>query len=548
MISRISITGVLLLLLVLCGCNNDFPEGPKTGISLADTLSMTDIDLNMLLPVVIPNAGNQEWKMVQYPNWLWVDKKSGVLDNGRTTLKLTHNPNIVNYNFGYSYAPIIIYVKGIGYVEIPFVYGCFGRPTILYDSKSFDFSSVDRNTFTVNNNGYSGYFAWYILSKPDWLNVSATSGLVYADKSLDLVMTPNKTNMELGNYQGKVIIATNSTTGYIEFNVSMTLTQMIMGGTITPIAGNVIASEYNRSTDKMYILTKSPDKLIFVTGNTGEMKSLDLPYIPTCANYSEDGKNVIVGFTSNQLCNIDVDNNVITKTVPIDCSACSVVYGDNNWLYVATAETQKLRSVNLNTNQSIQTKFVLRGTPIIKKAAHHTTIYGTSPGYSASGLYVCDCSQGILKDSVDDYWIGVGNMWFSEDGNLIFYKEQSKAYFTPDYRFGKYISYDPGIAMKGKYSTSSGSINAVEYNSGSGLFWVGVGIFSANSEIYEFDATSFTQKRVFKVNSITDTNGQTVNATVYWIFSNKESTNLFLLKNNENSYSTPNWQLEKINL
>lgn len=539
----IKITGLVLSAFLLWSCNNDFLDKDMSIMVLEDTVQMTDVDLETIIPVIIPQAGSNPWKILQYPGWLTIDKKSGVLDNGSTTIRLRRNSQVQNYNYGYSYNPLILEVEGIGYVEVPFIYGCFGRPSIACENKTIDFSNLDQYTFTVSQIG-SGYFAWYILSKPDWLGVSSESGIVPASNMLELVLKPVKINMELGNYQGKVIIANNSTNGYIEFDVNMTLTQLTLAGQITPIEGEIIASEYHRTTDMLYILTKVPNKIIFMKGSSGETRSVALPAVPTCANYSPDGNNVITGFASNKLCNISVGQNSIVDNIVTDCPATGIVYGDNNWIYVATNETQSVRSINLNTKQVFPSKFRLSGNPIIKKAPHKGAIYGTTPGYSPSQLYVCDCSNGMLKDTIDNYWIGAGNMWFSEDGNLIFTKELTKAYYTPAWQGGRYTE---NLPIKGKYSIT-GDVTAVEYNSGSNLFWVGADIFYANSQIFEFNSTSFAPRRTFNVNSITAQDGQIFKATVNWIFSNKEGTNLFLLKRNENDYGPRNWQLEKLNL
>jgi hypothetical protein len=539
---------ILLTIILLCGCKDNYLDEKNDILKLTDTTFMTDVDLESILPIIIPGTSNEQWKILQYPAWLTVNNKSGVLDNGRTSIRLKRNPDFFFMEFGYTYSPFIIEVKGVGMVEIPFVYGCYGRPTINYNYNTFDFSSVDKNTLSVYNSG-SGYFAWYILSKPDWLNVSANDGVLTANQTLELIMSVDKENKPLGNYLGKIIIANNSTSGYLEINVNMTLSQLTLSGGITTFDGEIVASEYNKPTDLMYILTQNPNKLTIINGISTLTQTIELDELPTCASFSANGATILIGYSTSKISVVDVNQNTITKTIKTDCSACSIVNGDNGWGYVATNYTQKLRSINLNTNEVFRTSFTISGNPIIKKAPGKTTIYCTTPGYSPSGLSVCDISKGIIKDTLDNYFTSVGNMWFSEDGNQLFIKETTKAYYTPPYLNGKYASDNQNFIMKGKYTTSESRIDAFDYNAATNCFWVGVVKFGYNSEVYQFNATDFTNTRILKVKSITDSNGVKYVADINWIFSNKEGTYLYYIKQTDSEYSYPsNWQLEKIRL
>ncbi|MFZ4724974.1 MAG: BACON domain-containing protein [Paludibacter sp.] len=539
---------ILLSITLLWSCKDNFLDEKNDILKLADTTFMTDVDIETILPIIIPGTKNEQWKIIQYPAWLTVNNKSGVLDNGRTSIRLKRNTDFYFTEFGYSYSPFIIDVQGIGFVEIPFVYGCFGRPVINYNYNTFDFSNVDKNTLSVNNSG-SGYFAWYILSKPEWMNVSANDGVLNANQTLDLIMTVDKENKPLGNYLGKVIIANNSTIGYMEINVSMTLTQLTLSGGITNFEGEIVASEYNKPTDLMYILTQNPNKLTIINGISTLTQTIVLDELPTCASFSANGSTILIGYSTSKISVVDVNKNTISKTIKTDCPACSIVNGDNGWGYVATNYTQKLRSINLNTNEVFRTSFTISGNPIIKKAPGKAVIYCTTPGYSPSGLSVCDISNGLMKDTIDSYFTYVGNMWFSEDGNQLFIKESTKAYYTPPYLNGKYASDNQNIVMKGKYSTSESRIDAFDYNATTNCFWVGVVKFGNNSEVYQFKATDFTNTRILKVKSITDSNGTKYVADINWIFSNKEGTYLYYIKQTDSEYSYPsNWQLEKIKL
>jgi hypothetical protein len=246
---------------------------------------------------------------------------------------------------------------------------------------------------------------------------------------------------------------------------------------------------------------------------------------------------------------------LITKTIPIDIDAKTIIYGNNGWAYVSTTERNRgLRSVNLISGKYYHSlRNNLQGDySIVKKAPGKPLLFSTDAGYTPSNLFVWDISKGIVKDTVDKYSIDAGNMWFSEDGNTLFLKQQQTAYYTPDYKNGFYGVLNRSLDFKSNFSLNSTSyqnIYAFDHNALTNRFWAAYILSNGKNVIAEFDATNFTKIKDYSIQSIVDNTGKSYDSYIYWLFSVKNGKTLYFVKRTQDGYGNPsNWQLEKVSL
>ena len=445
-------------------------------------------------------------------------------------------------------------VEDIGQIQIPIVYGRFGKPIIEYNNSTIKFNNNYFTQTTLSNIG-GGIWFWKVTQKPDWIILSQESGILNPYNDLTLKIEIDRSKLIQGKISSSIIIKGNASEQLIVLEIEQNMAEFGFSGNILRIDGNVISAEYNKATDNILLLTQNPNRLIFVNAITRTINTIEPKGIPTCASFSEDGKTVLIGKAIAEIDIVDVEKQLITKTIPIDIDAKTIIYGNNGWAYVSTSERNRgLRSVNLISGKYYHSlRNNLQGDySIVKKAPGKPLLFSTDAGYTPSNLFVWDISKGIVKDTVDKYSIDAGNMWFSEDGNTLFLKQQQTAYYTPDYKNGFYGVLNRSLDFKSNFSLNSTSyqnIYAFDHNALTNRFWAAYILSNGKNVIAEFDATNFTKIKDYSIQSIVDNTGKSYDSYIYWLFSVKNGKTLYFVKRTQDGYGNPsNWQLEKVSL
>ncbi len=93
------------------------------------------------------------------------------------------------------------------------------NPNISINIKSLSFSSeLDKNYLIISNSGKSELF-WNISDKPDWINPSKSYGQI--STGTDSILITANTDLDIGNYSGKIKIESNGGTAIVDVFLSV---------------------------------------------------------------------------------------------------------------------------------------------------------------------------------------------------------------------------------------------------------------------------------------------------------------------------------------
>ena len=62
--------------------------------------------------------------------------------------------------------------------------------------------------------------------------------------------------------------------------------------------------------------------------------------IPVCISLSEDGHKAVIGYSTEAISYLDIDNHIISQDYTIDCVPFDIVLGDNGWCYITPSFDQ----------------------------------------------------------------------------------------------------------------------------------------------------------------------------------------------------------------
>ncbi len=196
---------------------------------------------------------------------------------------------------------------------------------------------------------------------------------------------------------------------------------------------DVIDAEYSKSMDSIILVSSNPNKIhIFdsKTGNQTGVIALDLP--PTCVSVGPNGNDAAVGH-NGWVSYVDLADTIANiesvKTIPVTTDVFDVVLGGNGFIYAFPKKDQwvQIHSIEIETGKETQNqRGSIRQTTRAKLHPSGTKIYGTDNGLSPSDIERYDISSGTAEYSYDSPYHGDwpinGDLWFSDDGELIFVK------------------------------------------------------------------------------------------------------------------------------
>lgn len=545
---------VLCCGLVAAGCNNNFLEPVGKRPVVTDTLYITDLVTDTVFRVRIPGGSSELWKLVSRPHWLKLDNVQGVLKDGKLEFAAHRLEGEESNDFVARVNPVTLEVGGLGLVTIPVAYLRFGKPVIKYNYSNVRVSDDGASQFTFSNTG-GGLWLWTVTQKPDWLVLSEESGVLYPNSNLVLTMHVDKSRLKSGG-TGMIIINGNATARTIVLTIDNAQEELGFVNNILRVNGNIQTSEYNKATDNLMILTQSPNRLLLIGMLDNSIRSLPVEGVPTCATFSSDGRMVYVGKTISEIDVVDVNAQAVIQTIALDVDIRNMAYGDNGWLYVTTSvRNRALRSIHLATGKLYSTvrSTITSEKAIIKKAPGRKLLFTTNPFYSPSGLEVWDISNGPAKDSIDDYHVNAGDIWFTEDGDVMFLKEQNSAYFTPYFKGGSHFNVTSDLSLKGNFSvhpTGFTYLEVFDHNATKKDIWTGYNNAYTSCNIVRLDAITLSKKGNFTLKTIIDSaSGKSYEPWVYWLFSSSKGEYLYCIKRTRPDYGHPvNWQVERVNV
>jgi hypothetical protein len=558
------ISGLLILFMTVISCSDDFLLKNEVNLyTVSDTLFLTSDQQNVETTVQLPTDISSDFTIFMQPKWLSFDSMHGTISNGVVPLSFSvvkeNIPTWYPSIYQTYYATLMLDVENLGLISLTVGYAYLGNPTLHSSSTSLSYDASRSTTFTISNTS-DGILNWKIAGAPDWLKFSVTSGTLNYQGSATITAWIDPASVPQGQDLSETfLIESNSISGDLTIQVHVTK-EATVPPKVSLIPGIVTDAEYNHETGIMAICTKSPNSLIIFNTTTDVSNTISLDKIPVCISLSEDGHKAVIGYSTEAVSYIDIDNHIISQDYTIDCVPFDIVLGDNGWCYITPSFDQwvNFRNLNLNSGELVVIPSTGWSTmyenTIIKKVSGKPYLVGSRPSLSPTGIIIYDITNGIANETTTYYHTSLGKFLISEDATRI-YGSYKNIYVLPPYD-AEYHPFDP--ALVGQINSEFNTICAIDecpfINSiftAFSSYNYSNGITETSPYIYQFNTTNLSKIGEFNASPVFVTENEI--KSVYetgarYIFVNKEGSLLFAVKNLKESYNKEYWTIETFGL
>lgn len=558
------ISGLLILFMTVISCSDDFLSKNEVNLyTVSDTLFLTSDQQNIETTVQLPTTISSDFSIFMQPKWLLFDAMHGTISNGVVPLSFSVvEENIMTwYPIIYQtyYATLILDVENLGLVSL--MVGCayLGNPTLQSSATSLSYEASRSTTFTLSNTS-EGILNWRITGAPGWLKFSVTSGtLNYSNSTIITAWIDPDAVPQGQDLSENFKIESNSISGNLTIQVNVSK-EATAPPKVSLIAGIVTDAEFNHETGIMAICTKSPNSLIIFNTLTDASNTISLDKIPVCISLSEDGHKAVIGYSTEAISYLDVDNHIISQDYTIDCVPFDIVLGDNGWCYITPSFDQwvNFRNLNLNSGELVVIPSIGWSTmyekTIIKKVYGKPYLVGSRPSLSPTGIIIYDITNGLANEIITYYHTPLGKFLISEDATRI-YGSYKDIYVLPSYD-AEFHPFSP--ALVGQINSEFNTICAIDecplINSiftAFSSYNYSNGVTETSPYIDQFNTTNLSKIGEFNVSPVfvTENGIKSVYETgARYIFVNKEGSLLFAVKNLKESYNKEYWTIETFQL
>jgi hypothetical protein len=262
-----------------------------------------------------------------------------------------------------------------------------------------------------------------------------------------------------------------------------------------------------------------------------------------------------IGYNQAAVDIYDAQTFELKRSYETDCIPWDIILGENDWCYVTSelGDYTNFYSLNLKTGVTFRavTFASIYQKTVIVKAPDKPLLYATRPQLSPEGVLIINIAGGAAKDTIPGWHEETGGkLWPTPDGKKLI-AANKKIFKTPDYTTNT-LNYN--LPVVGTIDIPRNAIRSLDFcetlncyfAAGSDYFWTA---FNAET-IYQLDAESFSAVKSIKVQpfpgSLTYLNYPPMD--VHHIFSNKQGTKLFAVKNAPYNLEMDKWALEIIDL
>lgn len=555
----IALTTVLLLL--LWSCNFNFPEDNQEPVYATDLFFHFNTgEPGGAISITYEGAGNEPYQIIVYPQWMDMVKLEGKLDNGWFSIpfRFKNIDSFMSGNRVEGYVLVKINQKEILQLTVSYGMNTTELPPIdgqlpLYCSTAeIDFGTENNRSFTIANQGVVDK-SWYITNIPSWLELSQTSGHLSGGQNLTINCTANRQGFAPGIYSQIIHLESNNPQLSHGILVEMTVAEFgdpVNSASLKWFDGTVTDALYNKTTDHLYILTKSPNNLLVKAPGSDSLMAYPLERIPNCMDVTADGKTIAIGYNQAYVDLLDAETMERIRLYETDCVPYDLVFGENGWCYLAPDEDQwvYLYSLNLTTGVTFRTSSSsLYEKSVLRKMPGKPLLYYTRPELSPSGIQIVNIEDGAANDTIPGWHEDTGGMiWFTLSGDKII-GGNKKVYRTPEYTIETFHLDLPKI---GTFDIPRNYIKSIDYNEklecwfavGTDYFWG-----AENSEtIYQVNEFSLSAEKSIKAGNYPGYLNYQYNPAmeVHHLFSNSHGTRLYALKNVQRNLEMNIWALE----
>ncbi len=547
--------GLLILIGLLASCSNDFldMQYPSNYIAGDTIFVMSDIQ-SFEQEINLQNTEPASWKLYQFPRWLEINPKEGIANPGsRVNFQFSIKENEMYFGLGIFALPLVFEVENVGLVQHTVVVWNVGEPEISNTPSLIEVDYTLQGMYQIDNSGY-GILLWEVVSKPDWLMLETTEGILGAHEYGIWQYAIHPEGLEPGDYSGKVEIWNNASGAsyFIEFKFTIEETGYY-GGYLT---GEYIDAAYIKNLDQVVVLTKNPNNLLFFRSDSPDVDTLKLNRVPQCIALSEDGSALAVGFSNAEISTYSAESRALLATYPAANVPTRIAFaGENRLFYLENSDYNYfLTGLDLETGNRFKSKESEGGLSVLKKVPGKNLLLSTRPGWSPDGLFLYDISNGLVTDSLNEYWMALNGFWLSEDGERIFAGTR-RIYQIPEYIPGKLWSMETPPVL-GEFDLSEDlRINSIAHHSETGKIFIACdeGWYRSTSYIKMLDYNTLVEQKSWELSPNPPFGyppGNTWWSKVMNIFPAVSGNEIWILQEQPAAdYRDPNtWSIERLSL
>lgn len=289
-----------MVLFLNISCSNDFLEAENDGpmFETGDTIFATNLSQSFNMEVPLRMANNNAWRLVQYPQWIEIEPKSGFSrENTNITFRITIKPERFYNRYGYYFFNLIFDIEGVGLESKIFAYYNFGNPEIEVNPNSLSLKDWQNGEITISNKG-DGMLMWEITAAPDWLNFEVIQGSNERYTDYQLKYTVDATNLDPGDYTDTITISNTANAG-VQLPVSLNVGPVTFDGNY--YRHELVQSVFIKETNTMVVLTSNPNQLMYFSPGERSPKIVKLDRVPQCMALNRAEGELVLGFSNTEI-------------------------------------------------------------------------------------------------------------------------------------------------------------------------------------------------------------------------------------------------------
>jgi chitinase len=279
---------------------------------------------------------------------------------------------------------------------------------------------------------------------------------VAAADSVLVTATVARENVPNGAAIGSLVLTSDAVNGPASVAVEVASTSALSLG-VHVLDHRVVDAEFSAVGGLLVTVSATPNRLNIIDVETGAIRSVDLPQVPTCVAIRPDGAFAAVGH-DGYVTVINLTTRAVTRTYAVTTDALDIILPANGYVYVFPRRDQweSIRSINLATGvETPGSGYSIYAGTLGRLHPSGDFIYGANNGLSPSDFEKYDIRKGTLSVMYDSPYHGdyafSGNVWISEDGTRLFA------------RSGNVFRSSPVQAEDMRYAGKLAGVNAVRW-------------------------------------------------------------------------------------
>lgn len=526
---------LIIAILGLQSCDHDFMDKEYNQKQyVADKVYITSIPQDVFLKYNI-EAGHKSWRIVQYPDFVEPAYKTGVSDE-TGIIKLffsinDHQPLV--YNQGQDHM-LVVDVKGLGLLGIPLVYQLEGEVegTVSLQPSSLQLTDNEEGSFDIIAQGED--INWEIIEYPDWLNFNSNiTGYINAGNYNTVHFKVNADGLVTGDYSGAIKIKI-SQDAYL--TMALTLKVTVTDGVQKLYTGACIGSGYIKASDLMFVVTKSPNKILLFKDEISEPDVIDLQRVPKSMALSEDEKTLAISYSNAEISTYNTPGFDKIKTYSMSVISGKMVFASNNYLYFMSESSNSsyefLNSMNLTSGDVVRSNNSEGGYQYLRKIPGKNIIVTSKKGWSPEFITLYyNTDKGSVND-MNEYRVSPNGVWPSDNGERLLTGSRT-IYKIPEFNVDNdyFMAEDMPVGGELEWPSSEKAIGMQSQSALGRIYCVTEkGSFDTSIGLHIFNSTTFAKEQSIDVTS------ENVDYNDYWVYRptgvypNTEGTKLWVVQ------------------